>query len=356
MCCRPTACPKVDGDAVKRSALVFVGPSAVEIVDEECPAPGAGEVLVRARFSAVSAGTELLAFRGQLPAALPLDETLPALGAAGFAFPFRYGYASAGVVAELGAGVDPGWRGRRVFAFAPHASAFVVPASEIFAVPEGLADEAAPLLASAETAVNLVLDGRPLLGERVAVFGQGVVGLLATALLARFPLATLIAVEPRAVRAALAQRLGATVASDAAAARAALGEDGADLAFELSGNPAVLDAAIAAVGREGRVVVGSFYGGQRAPVDLGEHFHRGRLAIVSSQVSHIAPGLRGRWDRRRRMAVAWRLLQEIDARALVSHVLPLGQAAAAYRLLAAGDASALQVLLHHAPCTMHHAP
>ncbi len=334
---------------MKRQALVFVAPGAVEVVDEPCPVPGAGELLVKALTSAVSAGTELLAYRGQLPADMVVDETLPAL-AGTFRYPFRYGYAAVGTVTAVGAGVGTAWVGRRVFAFAPHASAFVVPAGEAFAVPAGIGDEVAALYASAETACNLVLDGRPQLGERVAVFGQGMIGALLAAQLARFPLETLLAIEPDPARAATSQRLpGVTVVATASEARARLGP-GADLAYEVSGQPAVLDHAIALTASEGRVVVGSFYGDKRAPLTLGGHFHRGRLQLISSQVSHIAPQLTGRWDRARRTAAAWRLLAGGDhAGALITHRVPFREAPAAYRLLDAAKPGVGQVILTHEP-------
>jgi 2-desacetyl-2-hydroxyethyl bacteriochlorophyllide A dehydrogenase len=342
---------------VKRRALLFTGPRVVEVVEETVPAPGPGELLVRTRVSAISAGTEGLAYRGELPPDMALDETLPALAAGAFRYPFRYGYAAVGEVVAAGAGragVDAGWVGRRVWSFQPHASAFVAGAADCFPIPDGLSWEQAALYASQETAVNLVLDGQPRLGERVAVLGQGVVGLLTTALLARFPLAALVAVDPTAPRAALARRLGATAAAAGEAeARAQLaggdqlGGDGADLSFELTGNPAALDVAMRLTGREGRVVVGSFYGGKRAPVDLGGHFHRGRLTLVSSQVSHLAPALRGRWDRARRMRAAWAALAAVDGQALISHRFPLSRAADAYRLLDGDPGGTLQVLLLH---------
>jgi threonine dehydrogenase-like Zn-dependent dehydrogenase len=203
-------------------------------------------------------------------------------------------------------------------------------------VPASLSDDFAPLYATAETAVNLVLDGRPLLGERVVVVGQGIVGLLVTAILAGFPLQDLRVIEPAAPRAAVAKRLGARVVEEAR---------DADLTFEVSGNPLALDLAIAATGREGRVVVGSFYGEKTATVDLGSHFHRGRLRIISSQVSHLSPDLSPRWDRQRRAAVAWEALARIDAAALISHRVPFAEAGAAYALLDRGDPATLQVLL-----------
>jgi 2-desacetyl-2-hydroxyethyl bacteriochlorophyllide A dehydrogenase len=331
---------------VRRRAVVFAAPGRVDVVEEDAPAPAAGQVLVRTRVSAISAGTERLVYRGELAEGQPLDESLPALAGARFAYPARYGYAAVGDVTAVGAGVSTTWIGRRVFAFAPHASAFVAPLADLVEVPAGLDAERAALLANMETAVNLALDGAPRLGERVAVLGQGVVGLLATALLARFPLAALVAVDPLSARAARARAFGATAAvGDVAAARAALGAAGADLTFELTGNPAALDAALALTGSEGRVVVGSFYGSKRAAVDLGAHFHRGRLTIASSQVSRLPPALAGRWDRARRRDVAWDALTRLDAAALVTHRYAVGRAAEAYARLEGSPADTLQVLL-----------
>lgn len=333
----------------RRLSLLFTGPRRVELREEELGPPPPGHVLCRTLASAVSAGTELLAFRGQLPADTPLDETLGALGGSTFAYPFRYGYASVGEVTAVGGGAaDRAWVGRRVFAFEPHASAFVARVEDVQPVPQGTPAEKAALLAHMETAINLLLDGAPLYGERVLVIGQGTVGLLVTALLARFPLGALVAVEPLPARAEAGRRFGADhVAAGEEAARHALGPGGADLVYELSGDPAALDLAIAAAGHEARVVVGSWYGGKRAPVDLGGRFHRRRLRLVSSQVSHIAAALSARWDRARRFEAAWAALGDVDTGALVSHRVPFREAQAAYELLDAHPERVLQLLLTH---------
>jgi 2-desacetyl-2-hydroxyethyl bacteriochlorophyllide A dehydrogenase len=320
---------------MNRRALVFAGPRRVELVDEPLREPGAGELLVRTALSAISAGTELLAYRGEIPAQVAVDDTLAALGGS-FAFPFRFGYASVGEVLGIGPGVDPAWRGRTVFAFHPHASVFLVPVADAVPVPAAVPPERAVLLAAMETAVNLVLDGRPLLGERVVVVGQGMVGLLVTALLARFPLERLAAIERVPLRAQAARALGAELVTEAR---------DADLVYELSGDPAALDVALAAAGPEARVIVGSWYGGKRAAVDLGGTFHRGRVQLSSSQVSRIAPALSARWDRARRFATAWRALAALDAGPLITHRFALTEAAAAYQLLDGSPHQALQVLL-----------
>lgn len=352
-----------------RDFLEFVRPGRVRIRREPLPVPlPPGHALVRTLASAVSAGTELLVYRGELPPALALDEMLPALAARTFAYPIRYGYAAVGVVERLTpAGHSGGSRaaqeprpipgrlddeaptlreGTRVFAFVPHASAFTAPAIDLLPVPAALEPTRAAFFPHAETAVNLVLDGAPLLGERVAVIGQGLVGLLTTAALARFPLAALVCVEPDARRRRVAARLGITACATAEQARARMGPRGADLVLELSGDPQALDAAIALAGPEGRVVVGSWYGQRRAPIDLGGHFHRGRLQIVSSQVSHLAPRLRGRWDRARRADEAWRLLVALPPGLLVPRRFRLAHAPRVYAALAARRLSAPVVFVY----------
>jgi len=90
-----------------------------------------------------------------------------------------------------------------------------------------------------------------------------------------------------------------------------------------------------------------FFGSKRASVDLGGRFHRRRLRIVSSQVSHIAPSLSGRWDRARRFDVAWQALAEIDTLPLVSHRFPFADAQAAYELIDRHPERVLQVLLEY---------
>jgi len=335
-----------------RRVLLFTGPRRIEIREEPLAPPPPGQALVITEVSALSAGTELLAFRGDLPPDLPVDETLGAHGGATFRYPFRYGYASVGRVVAIGDGVAPTWMQRRVFAFEPHASAFVAPVADLAVVPDVLPSERAVLYPHMETAVNLILDGGPAFDDAVLVIGQGVIGLLVTALLARFPLSALATAERSPARANMSRRFGArAIVAGAAEWAAVAGTRGADLVYELSGDPTALDLAIAAAGHEARVVVGSWYGAKRSPIDLGGRFHRRRLQIVSSQVSHIGAALSARWDRGRRREAAWRALAAIDTAPLVSHRFAFADAARAYELADAGDPAALQILLTDARVT-----
>jgi 2-desacetyl-2-hydroxyethyl bacteriochlorophyllide A dehydrogenase len=338
------------------TSVLFTAPRRVELHQDPLPAPDDGQLLVRTRLSGISAGTELMLYRGEAPAELAADEALPALRG-DLSFPLQYGYCAVGQVLEAGAQVDQGWVGRRVFAFQPHTSCFLAHASSLLPLPDDLGDELALLLPSMETALHLVHEGGPLAGECVAVFGQGLVGLLTVALLARFPLQTLVTLEPLAERRAASVRLGAHASLDPAEAgwRQALLEcfgqsapqAGADLAYELSGRPETLNLALESTAYDGRVVVGSWYGRKIAALELGGRFHRSHLRIIASQVSRVQPELSGRWTKPRRLQAALEMLRRIRPSGLITHRFRLAEAAEAYQLLDQHPERALQVVLSY---------
>ncbi|MCL5429200.1 MAG: zinc-binding dehydrogenase [Chloroflexi bacterium] len=334
---------------MKRASLYFIGPQKMEFREEEIPDPGKGEIQLRSLCSAISAGTEMLIYSGKIPIELEADSALPAL-LGRLAFPLKYGYSMVGEVTRLGEAVEPDWKGRRVFAFNPHETVFNAEVKDVQILPYDCSDEDAAFLANMETAVNLVLDGRPLLGEKVVVLGQGVVGLLTTALLARHPLDQLFAADGIELRRDFSRRFGAQdsfAPEDSDHVKNLLGPRGADLVYELTGNPEALNLALALVGEHGRIVVGSWYGTRQAPIYLGGHFHRGRVKIISSQVSQIEPALRGRWDKARRFEAAWNVLRGIKPSQLITHRFSFDKAVDAYKLLAANPEKALGVLLHY---------
>jgi len=335
--------------AIKRLALYFTAPGQVCVREETLPAPKSGQLLVQTLFSAISAGTELLIYRGQFPEDLPLDENLPELQGR-FAYPLRYGYAAVGRVIQVGKGVDASWLGRLVFAFQPHVSHFVTEVAQVLPVPAGLEAQEAVFLANMETAVNLVMDGHPLIGEHALVIGQGIVGLLTTALLARFPLASLCSADLYALRRRASLEAGASASFDPQEGLDGLRllqPQGADLTYEVSGSPAALDQAIAATGFGGRVVIGSWYGRKSASLNLGGRFHRSRIRLISSQVSSLAPEFSGRWDKRRRLEVAWEMIRRLHPARWITHLLPLHQAERAFHLLDQSPGEVIQVVLDY---------
>jgi 2-desacetyl-2-hydroxyethyl bacteriochlorophyllide A dehydrogenase len=331
--------------------LYFTAPEQVEVQEEKLPDLAPGQVLVETDLSAISPGTELLVYRGEFPRDQPVDSCIPGLEG-DFQYPLAYGYACVGHVIELGPGVDQGWLSRLVFSFQPHATHFVTSFEALHPVPESLSAETAVFLPNMETAVNLVQDAAPLLGERALVLGQGIVGLLTSALLAEFPLEVLVSCDHYPLRRQASTVLGLTASLDPARADyfeqvRALLKSGADLTLELSGSPSALDHAIQLTAFSGRIVIGSWYGEKVTTVDLGGRFHRSRIKLISSQVSSIAPDLSGRWDKTRRFEVAWAALERILPEKWITHRFSFEQAGEAYRLLDKSPEAAIQVIFDY---------
>ena len=331
-------------------ALWFAGRRQAELRPEEAPAPGPGEVRVRAVLSAISHGTEMLVYRGEAPADLPLD--LPTL-AGSFSFPIKHGYASVGRVVDVGPGVENLSPGDPVFAHHPHQDVFTVPADFPVPLPRDLAPARAVFFANMETALNVVHDAHARLGETAVVFGQGVVGLLITRLLGLSGVRVL-AVEPVPGRRDLVLEMGADAAfgpGESLRERlfGATGGRGADVAVEASGSGAALAEAVECVAEEGTVVAASWYGTKPVGLPLGGSFHRRRIRIRSSQVGRMAPEMGARWDggRRREAVISYLQDPRVPLEMLVSHRIPFREAPEAYRMLDEGPDGAVQVVFDY---------
>jgi 2-desacetyl-2-hydroxyethyl bacteriochlorophyllide A dehydrogenase len=310
-------------------ALWFLAPGRVEVREQPLPEPGASDLLVRGLFSAVSWGTERHLYQGTAPS--PFDPSLDEPNAP--VYPRRYGYAWVG---EVEAG--PLAPGTRVFALASHAEAHVLHRAQVRPLPEHLPARRATLAASLETALTAVWDSRLVVGERVMILGGGTIGASCAYVALRAGAQRVCLVEPDATRAARARALGvsdvlAPTELDAQQAPA----EGFDVVVEATGDPGVLDTAIACARREGRVVVASFYGRRVANVSLGARFHRERLTLISSQVSVVPEHLRARFDHDRRFGVVLDLLDDERLDALLDAPVPFCDAPRAYARAAEGS-------------------
>jgi len=329
----------------------------VELREESLPALGADDVLVETICSAISAGTEMLIYQNRFPRDVETDPVISSLRGA-FEYPLVYGYACAGKVIETGNHVNREWLDKMVFTFQPHTSHFIATPDSLFPIPNPLSPEIACFLPNMETAINLVQDAAPILGERVFVLGQGVVGLLVTSLLTEFPLDTLVTSDCFELRRKVSLEAGANESFDSVSEEGNSYNhkgimhhsgytQGFDVTFELTGSPSALDEAIALTAFSGRVIIGSWYGEKRAAINLGGAFHRSRIKLISSQVSTIAPELSGRWDKARRFNVAWEALKRIQPQKWITHRFPIDNAEDAYRLLDENPQETIQVMLDY---------
>ena len=356
--------------------LWYVRPGQVELRHAPMPPLEPGKVQVRALFSGVSRGTERLVLAGLVPEherermRAPLQEGT-------FPFPVKYGYCAVGTV-EAG---PPELMGRAVFCLHPHQDVFQVPLSMAVPLPDGLPPRRATLAANMETALNALWDSGAGPADRIVVVGAGIVGLLVAYLAARLPGSHVTVVDPVEARRALVEAFGGRFSSPTVAfpsplvgevARSAGGGGGsvasgahpppplrgtspargeekysADVVFHTSASEAGLATAIAAAGMEGTIVELSWYGDKQIAVPLGGAFHSQRLRLVSSQVGQISAGRRPRWDYRRRMDAALRLLADDRLDALLTTEIAFDEAPAKLPGLLEPDAPGLAPVIRY---------
>jgi 2-desacetyl-2-hydroxyethyl bacteriochlorophyllide A dehydrogenase len=335
-----------------------VGPGEVDLVEAPRPEPAEGQVLVRTLYSGISAGTELTAYLGTNPylhRRWDPDRRLFLPGSHTVDYPVEgWGYEEVGVVEELGPGVTGLAPGDTLWGLWGHRAYAVLDAETArHQVLPAHADPMCGVFARVgAVALNAVIDAETHVGETVVVFGQGVIGLLATRL-AVLSGATVVAVDAVPGRLKLAQDQGAAhtllVGEDSPAevVNELTGGRGADACIELSGAYGAPHEAVRAAGYNGRMVAAGFYQGEAGALRLGEEFHHNRVRIISSQISGVAAAHSDRWDRQRLHRGFIKLVIEgrVDPLRLVTHVLPVEELARAFALVAERPADLLQAVL-----------
>jgi threonine dehydrogenase-like Zn-dependent dehydrogenase len=329
-------------------ALWFVAQQEAAILEEEIDLePGPEEIIVRARHSLISAGTELNVYRGQIETAEELTRLPSTTGT--FPFPIKYAYQVVGDV--VAAGTESGFRpGEVVFAQHPHQTLFKVHRDWAYPVPDGLSTRKAAFANLYCVALTALLDVPVRMGDVVVVSGAGVVGTMAASI-ARRTAGTLILVEPtvRGEKAALLCQPDVVVTPDEAvqAVNELSQGRGADVWIEASGSPAALQTALGGTGLEGNIVVLSYYGNKAVTLTLAPEFHFRRQRITSSFVGYLGSGLQPRWDRKRRMQVGLAGVGQLDVEALITHERPFSEAPSCFRLLDERPTETLAVMLDY---------
>lgn len=317
---------------MRRDALAFWlrEPGRGEIRPVSLATPGVDDVVVRTLHTGISRGTETLVFRGRVPASQYAQMRAPFQDGE-FPAPVKYGYLNVGVV-EAG---PAALRGRTVFCLYPHQTAYVVPAPSVVVVPDGVPAARAVLAGTVETAVNAMWDAAPLVGDRIAVVGAGMVGCCVARLLAQVPGARVTLVDVDAERAQLAVALGVGFALPDAA------PGGCDLVVHASATSAGLARSLELLRPDGVVIDLSWYGDADVALPLGGAFHSGRLGIRASQVGAVASARRGSRTTTDRLALALDLLRDPAFDALITGTSRFAELPDVMARLAAGTLPAL---------------
>ncbi|SDO16461.1 zinc-dependent alcohol dehydrogenase [Vreelandella arcis] len=289
------------------TAFWVTHPGHGELRQEVLPALDEGDVLVHTLYSGISRGTESLVFNARVPES-EFSRMRAPFQAGDFPTPVKYGYASVGNVAQGPSHLQ----NRRVFCLYPHQDQYVVPATAVLPLPDGVPAKRAVLAANMETAINGVWDAEPVLGERISVIGAGVVGALVAYLCSRIPGVEVQLVDINPAREALAKQLDVPFCLPAQAREAQ------DCVIHASGHPDGLRHALSIAGTEGRIIEMSWFGESEVTLPLGGAFHSQRLTLRGSQVGQLPPKLRPRWDYSRRLNLALSLLVDDRLDALIS--------------------------------------
>lgn len=338
----------------------FTSPRHAEIIDQPDVEPGPGEVLITTRYSGISAGTELTAYRGTNPYLShrwDADTRLFVEGEPTHSYPLDgWGYEEVGEISSVGAGVDAALVGRLVWGAWGHRSTAIRTAewAEHRMMP-GANDDVVGIFAKiGAIALNAVLDADLHVGETVAVFGAGVPGQI-VAQLARLNGARVVVIDLVEQRRDLAMALGAHEALDprvtdvATRLKQLTDGRGADVAIEISGSYQALHDAVRSVAYSSRVVAAGFYQGGGTPIRLGEEFHHNRVSVVGSQISGVAPALQHRWDEIRMSQTVLELESSgsLQLAPLVSHTVAARDAVGAFEMLDSADSDVMQVVLDY---------
>jgi threonine dehydrogenase-like Zn-dependent dehydrogenase len=304
-------------------------------------------------------------------------------GALGGADDLPLGYTSVGVVEAVGSGVAHLAAGDRVLGLGPHASHWLatpaVPGSEdtsawendLLLVPDDVDDVSAAFAILGDVALHAVRRGQIVIGESVAVHGQGVVGLIALRLARLSGAHPLIGVDVVEERLAVSRQYGAShvvnaTSQDVAGAihaatrvprrfagAAAAGlepESGADVQIHATSRIEVVPEMLKAAGDRGRIVVAGATAawpdpGPTVPLSLDALLRREISVIGSYETGFGVSHPYWPWARSRNRAIVIDLIRrgELDVRPLVTHVVPYIEAPAAYDMLAAGGEGWLSV-------------
>ncbi len=330
------------------------------------------QIRIRTELASPKHGTELVGYRDDPVASRPYDPAWGAVipreaGAGPAGFPRPLGNMAVGTVTEVGADVTRFTVGDRVFGHFPIRETQTVDESRADSLPEGLPAEAALCLDPVVMALA-IRDVNIRLGDVVAVFGLGAIGLVTLQLAKLAGAHRVIAVDPLANRRELALSLGADDAiyptagdGDAGLAvrrltgepdpsiartRTSLiggytevdtqaGQLGVDVALETSGSTQALHQAIRATRFGGRIGMVSFYGREATGLLLGEEFHINRLELISVRAESLpmrdAPG----WtlDRMVRVGLDWLASGRIRTEGIIDPIVPFDQSAEAYRAI-----------------------
>ena len=345
--------------------LIVESPRKVTFREYEDPPLVEDQALIRTTVSGIKSGTEINLYRGQVPfvsevwdTELRLFRPLEKGEKLKPFFPHSLGSWASGVVVAVGPSVTRLRPGDLVHGEWKHRQTAVMPESRLHVVKSQDLGEIMLFTDPAKFALAAIHDAEIKLGDRVAVFGMGAIGLLAIQMARLNGARQVFAIDPIEGRLELARRLGADEAlnpdgTDVALTIKRLTQGrGVDVALEISGAYTALQEALRCACQGGRIVAASYYGAQEERIDLSREWHHNRLTMRSSMPVWDCPHRNyPAWDHDRTEREAMDLLLQgaVDARPLIGDRVPFGEAARAYAMIDQAPDEKVKILLTYEP-------
>jgi len=331
-----------------------LSPSEVVIRDYDLPDLCEGLVRVTSEFAAAKHGTESAYIKGYAQDRGTFDYELrvwPGAPPGEQRSGGGIGNMVVGTVCETAPDVDGLSVGDRVLAYASFREVHTVRAADCWKMPGDLSWKSAVCLDPANFAMGAVRDGNVRIGDAVAAFGMGAIGLMTVRIAKLSGAHPIIAVEPLPNRRKVAELCGADVVLDPAGRDVGLelklmtGKRGVDVAIDFSGSPHALQAALRGVALGGTVVAGAFPPPYGPGLDLGAEAHMNRPNIVFSRACTEPNRDHPRWDEARIYAECWRLIQEgsLPGADIVEPVVKFEQLVTAYPRIISDPGSSVKL-------------
>jgi threonine dehydrogenase-like Zn-dependent dehydrogenase len=323
--------------------LVAIAPKTPVLREFQEREPGPNEVRVRAQFAAFKHGTELLEYRGESPfldSQYDPEWQMFRKVTSQQRFPMHLGNMTIGVVTDVGSDVTLLKVGDIVFNHASLRESYVW-RETVPKLPEGMAWQTATCWDPLCFALAALRDGHVRLGDNVAVFGLGAIGLMIAQCARRQGAEQVIVVDPIRLRRDLALKQGASVALDPTQCDA--GEEirrltnkrGADVCIEVSGNYAAMHQAIRGVAYGGNVVAVAYPGKCKGGLNFGREAHFNIPNLIFARGCSDPNRDHPRWSWARLEETAWRMLLNgwFQTEDIVYPIVPFAESATAFKEL-----------------------
>ncbi len=295
------------------------------------PTLQAHQVRVRSLYGAAKHGTEMALYKGYADARGSYDSEYQVFNTAkhGVNYPVRLGNICVGEVIQVAPDVTTVQIGDIVFNYGSFREEHVWADKAVRKLPDGVPWQAAVCLDPAEFALDAVRNGQVRIGDAVAVFGMGSIGLIALQIAKLAGAYPVIAIDPLPLRRAVAVTCGADLVLDPTGCDAGLEvkkatqKRGADVCIEYSGHYLGLQAALRGVAYNGTVIASAWPAAYPAGLDFGAEAHMNRPKIVFSRACSQPNPDYPNWNEARLFTAAWRFLVSgaIQTEAIVQPVV-----------------------------------